>query len=165
MLNERGTSMKRALCLVLILCLLPACGFADGLAELLDRFAVASGVCGAPELPDESNRIDNGSYCMIEYRISDKLISGFMEKDGEISGGYAVCLDPSLQGDFLALCASHALTVCGVSEGLDAYTFILDNFLDARQGKETEETITGNMIFSIFAMKTGLAFNYSIIGN
>ena len=154
--------MKKLLCLLLVL-MLPACAFGESLSEVFDRFGVYAEMCGAPELPDGANRIDKGSFYMIEYRISDKLISGFMEKDGEISGGYAVCLDPALQGDFLALCASHAFTVCGATGAVDAYTFILDGFLESRQGHETEETLVGNMLFRVYAMKTGLAFNYSII--
>lgn len=156
--------MKKILCLLLIMCLLPACAFGDTLADVLESFSVSSDLCGAPELPEGGNRIDKGSFVMIEYRVSDSLITGFMEKDGKISGGYAVCLDTALQGDFLALCASHAMTVCGISEGVGAYPFILDKFLDARQGRETEDSVVGDMIFSIYAMKTGLAFNYSIIG-
>lgn len=156
--------MKRALCLVLLLCLLPACAFGEELAEVLARFGIYAELCGAPKLPDTGNRIDQDSYYMIEYPVSEKLISGFMEKEGQISGGFAICLDPALQGDFLALCASHALTICGVSEGLDTYTFILDSFLDARQGKEPGKTVIGNMMFYIFPMKTGLAFHYTIIG-
>lgn len=155
--------MKKVVCLLLILCVLPACAFGEVLSDVLARFAVYSEMCGAPELPDGANRIDRDSFCMIEYAISDKLIAGFMERDGEISGGYVVCLDPSLQGDFLALCASHAFTVCGATGAVDAYTFILDGFLESRQGHETEETLIGNMLFAVSPMKTGLAFNYSII--
>lgn len=155
--------MKRFVCSLLVLCLIPVCAFCDGLESVLLDFGVAAKVCGAPELPGSFSRTEKPTFDMLEYRISDKLITGFMEKNGEISGGYVVCLDPALQGDFLALSATHVLCMCGTSEGVGAYPYILDMFLDARQGRETTEKVVGNMMFSIYAMKTGIAFNYSII--
>ena len=155
--------MKWFVCALLILCLVPVCAFCDDLASVLSDFSLAAKVCGAQELPETYNRIEKATFDMLEYRISDTLITGFMEKYGDISGGYAVCLDPEMQGDFLALCATHALCICGISEGVDAYPFLLDMFLDARQGRETAEKTVGNMMFDIHAMKTGLAFEYSIV--
>lgn len=155
--------MKKIACLLLILCILPACAFGDTLAEVYDRFAMYSELCGAPELPDGANRIDKGSFYMVEYRVSDSLISGFMETGNDISGGYVICVDPASQGDFLALCVAHVYTVCGTSDALDAYTPLLDGFLEVRKGNAQEDVTVGNMIFSFFPMKSGLAFNYSII--
>lgn len=155
--------MKRFVCSLLVLCLIPVCAFCDGLESVLANFSVAAKVCGAPELPDSFSRTEKSTFDMLEYRISDKLITGFMEKDGEISGGYVVCLDSAFQGDFLALSATHVLCMCGTSECVGAYPFLLDMFLDARQGRETTEKVVGNMMFSMFPMKTGIAFNYSLV--
>ena len=155
--------MKKVVCLFLILCLLPACAFGEVLSDVLARFAVYSEMCGAPELPDTENRIDYSSYYMVEYRIADGLTTGFMESGGEITGGFAICRDTALQGDFLALCASHAFTICGATDAINAYPFILDGFLEARQGRETEDTPMGDMMFSVFPMESGIAFLYSII--
>lgn len=156
--------MKRLLCVLLILCAIPVCVSGEKLNDILPVFNVKANICGASELTGEFNRIDKTTYYMLEYRISDVVITGFMEKlNGEIDGGYVVCLDPSKEGDFLALCAAHALTICGDYTGKEAYQSILEMFLAARQKKQTDETIAGNMLFSVYPISTGIAFNYSII--
>jgi hypothetical protein len=130
---------------------------------VLKDFNVAAKICGAPELGSEYNRTEKSTFDMLEFVISSEIITGFMEKGGEISGGYVVCMDSAKEGEYLALCATHALTVCGSEQLQKAYANILDLFLEARQGKETTEVVVGNMMIEMFAMKTGLAFNYSIV--
>lgn len=155
--------MKRLLCVLLILFLVPACVTGETIDSVLMDFNVAAKICGAPELGSEYNRTSKATFDMLEFVVSSEIITGFTEKGGEISGGYVVCLDSAKEGEFLALCATHFLTFCGYDQMQKAYANILDMFLETRQGKETTEVVVGNMMIEMFAMKTGLAFNYSIV--
>lgn len=155
--------MKRFVCLLLCL-LLPACALADNPETTHTAFNVNCSVCGAPQLPTEYTESESESFNILTYNIEEQTKVGFWNKDGDIIGGFAVCLDPAKQGDFLALCAAYALTFCGVSEGLDAYVYILDMFLDARKGKENKAVPVGGVLMQINPMQTGLNFVCTKIG-
>lgn len=156
--------MKRLACFILLLCLIPVYAFGETLEDILPVFNRKARTCGASQLTGEYNRIQKSTYDMLEYKISESIYTGFMEKYGDIDSGYVVCVDPSSEGDFLALCAAHVLTICGDSDGEKAYRYILEMFLAARKKKETTETTIGNIVFGLFPISTGIAFNYTIIG-
>lgn len=76
MKNERGIYMKKLLCLLLALCLLPACAFAVSVED----FNMYASIFGEPELDTSSGKTSN-SYIFFE---SEDCIISFKEENGEI---------------------------------------------------------------------------------
>lgn len=156
--------MKRFVCLLLCL-LLPACALADNLETTFALLKVNCAVCGAPELPETYTKSPSDSFDLVTYDLGEHTKVGLFDQNGNIVGGFAVCTDPAAQGDFIALCAAQALTFCGITEGINAYIYILDMFLDARQGKENKAVPVGGVLLQINPMQTGLNFVCTKIGD
>ena len=74
--------MKRLLCVLLILCVIPVVAIGETIDSVLKDFNVAAKICGAPELGSEYNRTSKSTFEMLEFVISSEIITGFTEKDG-----------------------------------------------------------------------------------
>ena len=156
--------MKRFACLLLILCLLPVLAFADTLENMVAEFNLNAESFSVSILPEEYNRIPKSTYNMIEYRISESIIAGFMESNNKITGGFVVCYDSDKYEEFIKYCACHAWIFCDDDELKDAYNKVSGRCNDVISGKESSDGFIGKMMFEVFQISTGIAFTYSIIG-
>lgn len=92
MRNERGSLMKKIICVILLVCIFPACAFALDLSE----FNLFAAVVGVPELTGGKT---SGNYTGF---VQDDCFIYFDESGGKLSGIYI-----EGKGDtFLAYCCA-----------------------------------------------------------
>ena len=128
----KGDTMKRIVCAVLILCLLPVCA----LAVDLDLFNEYASVFGVPELKDGTfdgkYTIFNSEGCTIYFREMEDDLIIYVEGDGDPFIEYSVAAIMYIEPDSSAFSSN-----CGA---------FLSLFLLNREGQGTAMTKAGNML-------------------
>ena len=147
MMNERGMDMKKLLCLLLALCLLPACAFAVD----IDDFNTYAYVFDVPEL-GESVGESNG-YVFYE---SDGCIISLKEENGEINSVV-------INGDgisFMAYAMAAIMVIDSDSSHLsdNAGQFISMFMMNRNKEKETYGYLAAGGFFVISKNDKGYIF-------
>lgn len=81
---------------------------------------------------------DKGDTIEYTFKLSDSLFIEMTEQENQIAFLGVICKDEAETGEFLAACANGCYLLADLAGGYYAYSEILDQFLQARSGKETE---------------------------
>ena len=155
-------NVKRIICAVLVLCLLPAFAFADLFDEAILYYDAFANQLGVDQLPE--NFTDEAATTGMAHRTynlpsSIKVIYSF--DNNEVCGVSVVCIDDNYL-DFLGVCCAGAFSVM---KQIPYFMFgdILTQFLEVRSGKETEVESGNNYAYQVFALNNGIiCFSLSV---
>ena len=129
--------MKRLLCSLLILCLVPALAFCVDEVETLtyghNQFAPLT---GAHELTGEPEVTPTSTGAIYSYTVEGVDV-GFIVKDGRVSICFCRAKEEFL-GEFLSQATSALYNICGADSISYWYPNLFDQFLTARAGNVSE---------------------------
>ena len=130
--------MKKAAVLLTAAMMMTAPAFSDSLInstiEMYNNHCILS---GAQKLENYVVDENNGSI-HYAFELTDSLIIDMAETDNEIRTFAVICKDDSELGEFLASCVNGCYLLAGVTGGYYCYTEVLDQFLQARAGADTD---------------------------
>ena len=135
----KGDSMKRFICVLLILCLVPLWAFCVSDSDaMIETHNIYCGFCGASKIDSSAKVRTTDEATEYAYYITDKVVVEYHVKNGEVFRMACVCLDESEIGEFLAQCVTICYVLGGVSSGTVCYDGVLYRYLLARAGNEPE---------------------------
>ena len=161
--NERGIIVKRVICLIAVLCLLPICVFAEGIDFTVDMYNSMSYEFEAPKLPKdyETNIVKDGKK-EYTFHVSDSIVISFTEKEGNIKLCAIICLSENAYLDFIPACICGAFALTPNDALLFAYDIVM-KFYQVKAGKEPGTGYANNAVYEMFKMKNGnIAFIISL---
>ena len=144
--TERGMIMKRFICALLILCLLPVLTFAEDYDYVTTYFDIVLDNYGCQEFPQEymTTKSEDGSEIRHFFITKDVKIA--IKTNGKTTSELsASCFDESQLHDFFVACYS-CLTVFNVS-ATSAANAVFFSYLEAKNG-ESKLNSFGTSIYS-----------------
>lgn len=161
--NEREEIMKRVICLITVICLLPICVLAEGIDYTVSLYDSMSLEFEAPTLPKdyETNIGENGKKEYI-FNVSDSIIVRFTEKEESIKLCAVVCTSEKAYIDFIPACVCGAFALAPNEALVFAYDIVM-KFFQVKAGKEPGTGYSNNAVYEVFKTKTGnIAFIISL---
>ena len=148
----KGAEMKRIICVLLILCVLPVCAFSETLDMSVVLYNSMAEILGISELPKDYNteRQENGKE-RYTFDISDSLKCIFAVNNGNVEGCTVVCFYATEYVEFIAMCMSAAFAVAP-DDSLSMYPGILFQFYDVRAGKEAKYGYYKNATYHVSSL-------------
>ena len=142
--------MKRFVCLLLVLFLAPVCAFGVSDFEVtVYGHNMYSSLTGAKELEGSPSVQVDGERTIYSYDL-DGIDVGFFVEEEKVKTFYCRSNENNV-GEFISQCASALYNICGAETLSVWYPYLIDQFLNARAGieSETKPFIQGVCIFSM----------------
>ena len=146
-MKNEGDTVKRFVCVFLILCLIPVCAFGSWAEDIVENFNIYAELFGALELDENTLQEVSGKKV---YTTKIGFV-GFDDKSISISG----------DGETFLIYAMGALSVLEKSNAnfTDNCGLVLSNYLMCRlDGKEQYAMTKGNIVFLIQTYENGFLF-------
>lgn len=137
----KGEHMKRILCVLLILCLLPACAFSvSNLETMVIQHNLYNLLTGAAEITGAPTKLGTTKNGIVYQYIVNGVKVGFFVDDDIVKGVYCKATEEYC-GELLSQSASILYNICGTETSSYWYPSLLNQFLIARAGTnyKTEE--------------------------
>ena len=145
----KGDSMKRFICVLLILCLVPAFVVAESVELSAEYFNVYASEMGLPELPKEyTTQIEENGNERRTYDISESIKYMQFVKDNDVYMCGVVALSADSYLDFLAYCLCGAFSV-DPSGSLYVGVDLIQDFCMVRSGKGDQKSNAVNGIYEV----------------
>ena len=129
--------MKRFLCTLMVLCLIPVIAFAvDDIDVMVYGHNIYAALTGAQELTGEPNITKNDDNTVYIYSTGSVDV-GFIVKESKVSTCFCRATEENA-GEMLSQAASALYNICGTNNISYWYTNLLDQFFKARAGEKTE---------------------------
>lgn len=147
--------MKRFLCVLLILCVLPVFSFAETFDYTVNLYNAYAYIMGLQELPTNyKTEIQEGGKERRTFNIGDSLVFILNLKDDKIKGFSAVCLEESAFADFVGECICGFMSVAS-DEGYERCAEMVMNLYTVRSGKEVDTTYALHSVYGAQKLENG----------
>ena len=152
--------MKRIICFLLILCILPVCALSDDLRTTVLGHNMYTSVCNAKEITVTPTQEKKGESVYYTYKLTDNIRVHFISDGEEIKSCGCVLLDESETAEFLAQCVTACYNFGGIADGTNCYDQILYQFLQARSenGIDIGNAVLQSIIFKMEKNKNNYIF-------
>ena len=141
--------------LCIIICLLiPFSAFAD----VIEEYNLHTVNTGAKELTGIPEKNERDGKIIHLYTVTDNIKVQITYIDNEARVFSCICFDESETAEFLAQSANCVIQIGGYESMFLCYADILDMFLQARAGHETENRKTDNLVYILEKTSFGYLF-------
>lgn len=145
--------MKRVLCMLLVLLLLPLSALADVLTEIETYYGSMIHETGGKSLPEKHETVkkDEGKTQII-YRFSETFVLIYtFDSNGTITAFSAGCSSEDDYIEFLSVCNAGLFSVLRDDYNLDVLGDFVFQFISIRNGKEASSkfSFAGNYAYSV----------------
>lgn len=148
--------MKRLVCLLILLAMLPAVAFASDLKEFISVYNCLADIYKAQNLPEKYDtwKLDNGDD-MVIFSFSDSLKFYAYIKRNDVYGISVICNSDDAALDFLMACEMGNFCLDG-----DIRVDVLLNYMLARTEDKTYASRTNG--YAYYLKKDGNEYTYII---
>lgn len=153
--------MKRIVGLLIAVCLLFSCAFANNFYEARVFFDTMAESFGLDDLPEEYETTDKTSYEMRAFLVPPSMRVVFFCEGETVTGGTVICYSESAYLDFLALSSCMAYAVLE-KPSYSVMGNMMWQFFDVRSGKEPYPGAAGDYIYEMHRLNEN-AINFLIM--
>ena len=144
--------MKRVICILLILCLVPVFSVAESFGHIIDLYNGMAENLGIQKLPEEytTEVAEEGNEKKI-YVVSDTIRVIFDTKSNDVFSFSAACLSSDSYIDFIPVCLSGSFAL-NPDDFSSIVTGMILQFYSVRSGKESEHGNATNCVYDVLGL-------------